>query len=189
MKKVSLLNLFLTFMKIGAFSFGGGYAMLPILSRELVEKRGWTCDDDLNDYYAIGQCTPGVIAVNVSTFIGNKLRGVIGGIVATFGMIFVPTILLLIIAIFLTRFAENPYVKDALAGISACVCVLILNAVIKMWKKSVVDLPSFCLFLIALICCVLLWFLPFSVSPVILVIAGAIAGIFVQKAKSGGNRK
>lgn len=189
MKKVSLLELFLTFMKIGTFSFGGGYAMLPILSKELTEKKGWTSDRELTDYYAIGQCTPGVIAVNVSTFVGNKLRGFLGGIVATFGMIFIPTVLLLVIAIFLTKFADNAYVKDALAGIQACVCVLIVNAVIKMWKNSVVDKSTFCLFLVSLLLCVSTWFLPFSFSPVIIVIAGALAGILIKKAKSGGKKK
>lgn len=189
MKKVSILDLFLTFMKIGAFSFGGGYAMLPILSKELVEKKGWTDDKELTDYYAIGQCTPGVIAVNVSTFIGNKLRGFFGGIIATLGMVFIPTVLLLVIAIFLTRFADNPYVKDALSGISACVCVLIVNAVIKMWKNSVVDFATFCLFLVSLGLCLATWFLPFSLSPVILVLGGAIAGIIIKKAKSGGKKK
>ena len=187
MKRFKLLDLFLTFMKIGAFTFGGGYAMLPILSRELVDKKGWATDDELNDYFAIGQCTPGVIAVNVSTFIGNKRKGFLGGVIATIGVVFIPTIIILIIVMFLNHFAENEYVKDALAGIQACVCVLILNAVIKLWKKSIVDAVSFGMFLLALILSCISWFTSFSISPVILILSGGVLGIIIKQL--GGKKK
>ena len=89
-----LFELFWLFAKMGSVTFGGGYAMLPILQRELVEKRGWVTNEELADYYAVGQCTPGIIAVNTSTFIGEKRRGVVGGIVSTLGFVF-PSIIII----------------------------------------------------------------------------------------------
>ena len=132
-------ELFLVFMQMGAVTFGGGYAMLPILTRELVDKRGWATDDELTDYYAIGQCTPGVIALNVATFVGNKKKGIPGALAASVGVVFVPVIIITVIAAFLRNFADYPLVKDAFAGIRVCVCVLVVNAVLRLWKKSVVN--------------------------------------------------
>ena len=185
----TLFQLFWVFSKIGAVMFGGGYAMLPILTRELVEKLEWTTEEELLDCFAISQCTPGVIAVNVATFIGNKRKGFLGGLCATLGVVFVPTIIILIIAMFLANFAQNEYVKDALKGISVCVCVLILNAITKLWGKSVVDKTTFVLFLIAfLLSASSLVFANFSISPVLLVLCGGIVGIFLNKTK-GGKKK
>ena len=131
-----LFELYITFAKIGSITFGGGYAMLPILQREIVENKKWESDEDLLDYFAVGQCTPGIIALNVSTFIGNKRKGTIGGIVASLGFITIPIALLLVISIFLNNFADYAIVKNAFAGVRVCVCVLILNAVERLWKKS-----------------------------------------------------
>ena len=130
-----LLDLFFTFARIGGLTFGGGYAMLPILQREVVEKRKWVTNEEIMDYYAIGQCTPGVIAVNTATFIGQKCAGNIGGIVATLGVIFPSLIIITIIAAFLQNFADLAVVKNAFAGIRICVSVLIINAVMKMKEK------------------------------------------------------
>ena len=187
----TLLDLFWVFLNIGAVMFGGGYAMLPILTRELVEKRNWTTDEELTDYFAISQCTPGVIAVNVATFIGNKKKGFFGGLFATLGVVFVPTIIILIIAMFLSNFAENEFVKDALKGISVCVCVLIINAVVKLWSKSVVDKTTFFIFLIAfLLSASTLVFPTFKISPVLLVLAGGLVGIIIKCfIAKGGNSK
>lgn len=134
-----LLELFLVFAKCSAVTFGGGYAVLPILQREIVEDRHWATEDDLMDYYAISQVTPGMIAVNVATFIGLKLKGFWGGVFATLGTIFPSMVIISIIALFLTQFENNPIVVHAFAGIRACVCILILDAVIKLGKKSVKD--------------------------------------------------
>ena len=134
-----LLELYWTFAKIGCVTFGGGYAMLPILERELADKRHWTTMDDLRDYFSIGQCTPGVIALNVSTFIGEKRAGVKGALAATLGFLAGPIIIILIIAAFLTNFAQLSLVQHAFAGIRVCVCVLIVQAILRLWKKSVVD--------------------------------------------------
>ena len=134
-----LWDLFLTFFKMGAVTFGGGYAMLPILQREVAENKKWSTEEELMDYFAIGQCTPGMIAVNVATFVGYKQKGFSGGLAATLGVITPSMLIITAIAIFLSSFAANPFVIHAFAGIRVCVCVLIFNAVVKLWKKSVID--------------------------------------------------
>ncbi len=173
--KNEYLDLFLTFARIGGLTFGGGYAMLPILQREVVEKRGWATENELSDYYAIGQCTPGIIAVNVATFIGNKRKGVLGGIIATFGVVFPSLVIITLIAAFLQNFADLEIVKHAFAGVRVGVCVLVFNAVVKLWKKAVIDIPTGIIFALVLLVTVFL-----DVSPVILVVAAGIAGIIVQ---------
>ena len=146
-----LLDLFFTFARIGGLTFGGGYAMLPILQREVVEKRKWVTNEEIMDYYAIGQCTPGIIAVNTATFIGQKCASNIGGIVATLGVVFPSLIIITLIAAFLQNFADLAIVKNAFAGIRICVSVLIINAVIKLWKSSVIDIATTIIFFIIFI--------------------------------------
>ncbi len=184
-----LIQLYLTFLKIGAVSFGGGYAMLPILSKEFCEDRDWATDEELNDYFAIGQVTPGIIAVNVATFIGNKRKGFIGGIVATLGLVSAPLVIIALIAALLSNFAEYELVKHAFAGIRVCVCLLVLNAIFKLWSKSVVDIPTF------IICAVLFGLsafgslLPIDISPVILVIIAGVVGVILQSIRAAKNGK
>lgn len=170
-----LINLFKAFAKVGVLTFGGGYAMLPILQREIVEKNNWATDEEIMDYYAIGQCTPGVIAVNTATFIGQKNKGVIGGIVATLGVIFPSIVIITIVAAFISNFSDLPVVKNAFAGVRVCVCVLILNAVIKLWKSSVVDKATLVIFLGVFLGSALT-----DLSPIIFVLITAIAGIVVK---------
>ena len=170
-----LLDLFLTFARIGGLTFGGGYAMLPMLQREVVERRGWATEEELMDYYAIGQCTPGVIAVNTATFIGSKLRGVIGGIAATLGVVFPSLVIISVIAAFISNFADLAVVKDAFAGIRVCVFVLILNAVVKLGKASVKDALTLCIRLAVLAASVLL-----DLSPIVFVLCAGIAGIVAK---------
>lgn len=177
-----LFSLFLTFAKIGAVTFGGGYAMLPILSRELVEKRGWVSEEDLADYFAVGQCTPGVIAVNTATFVGHKRKGALGGIFATLGVVFPSLIIISVIAALLMGFADNEIIKHAFAGIRVAVCALILSSVIKLFKKSVIDKIGLAIFAVALICSVVL-----PVSPVVFVLLSAAIGIAVKCI--GGGKK
>ena len=131
-----LLDLFWTFAKIGAVTFGGGIAMLPILERELADKRHWTTGEELLDYYAISQSTPGVIAVNVSTFIGYKRKGIAGGIVATAGVVTPSIIIITIIALCLSNFADIPVVQKALVGINVAVASLLTYAVVSFVKKT-----------------------------------------------------
>ena len=131
-----LIDLYLTFTKIGAMMFGGGYAMLPILQREIVENKKWATTEQLTDYYAVGQCTPGVIAINTATFIGSQQAGIAGGAAATLGVVTIPAILILIIAAFLSSFMDSVIVAHAFSGIRACVTALILASVVKLLQSS-----------------------------------------------------
>ena len=187
------LDLYTTFVRIGCVTFGGGYAMLPILERELVDKRHWTTMDDLRDYFSIGQCTPGIIALNVSTFIGEKKKGVPGALLATTGFLTGPIIIILIIASFLTNFAEQPIVQHAFAGIRVCVCVLIVQAVLRLWKNSVVDGFTLFLYLIIFILNAFPGILPVRVPAAVLVIIAGVVGVLmsmrnrsVKSAAAGG---
>lgn len=175
-KLSQLFKLFCTFAVVGVTTFGGGYAMLPALQREVVEKRGWADDEEVMDWYAIGQCTPGVIAVNTATFVGQKQAGAVGGIVATLGVVFPSLVIITIIAAFIQNFAHLPAVQSAFAGIRVCVCVLILNAVVKLWKKSVIDKITLLIFMAVFLCSVFL-----DISPVIYVVLAALAGIVVKE--------
>ncbi len=142
---MTLPSLYLTFAKIGTFMFGGGFAMLPLLEREVVHRRHWATVEELADYYALGQCTPGIIAVNTATFIGAK-RSQLGGIVATLGLVTPSMVIIALIAACLRQFQSYPAVQHAFVGVRACVCVLICNAVIQLARSSIVDLFSAILF-------------------------------------------
>lgn len=179
-----LVNLFMAFARIGAFTFGGGYAMLPMLQKEIVEKNHWATEDEIMDYYAIGQCTPGIIAVNTATFVGYKNKGIPGAIAATLGMIAPSIVIITIIAAFLQNFADLAIVKHAFNGIRACVCVLILNAVSKLAQKSVVD--KICL-AICIAVLVLSIFTP--LSPALIVILAGFAGLIVKRTGLPGGEK
>ncbi|MBQ1241364.1 MAG: chromate transporter [Lachnospiraceae bacterium] len=169
------LDLFLTFARIGGLTFGGGYAMLPMLQKEVVEKRGWATEEELMDYYALGQCTPGIIAVNTATFVGQNTAGNLGGIIATLGVVFPSLIIINLIAMFLQNFADLPVVQNAFAGIRVCVCVLVFNAVVKLWKKAVVDKKTLIIFLV-----VVIGSFVFDIAPTIFVILSALAGIILK---------
>ncbi len=166
--------LFITFARIGGFTFGGGYAMLPILQREVVTRYKWVTAEELMDYYAIGQCTPGIIAINTATFIGHKHKGVVGGIFATFGMVAPSLVMITIISAFLDQFLEFEIVASALAGIQVCVCALVLQAVVTLGAKSVKDKFSIAIFAITLIVSL---FTPIS-SAIIVITIGVIGAIY-----------
>ena len=175
MKPKLLGTLFLSFAKVGVMTFGGGYAMLPMLQREIVDAHGWATEEELADYYAIGQCTPGVIAVNTATFIGQKLGGPLCAAAATLGVVFPSLVIITVIAAVLQNFAQLAVVRNAFAGIRVCVCALILNAVVKLWKKAVVDLPTLLIFLAVLALAVFT-----KLSPVLFVVAAALAGVALK---------
>ncbi len=176
----TLLELYWAFVKIGCVTFGGGYAMLPILEKELVDKRHWTTMDDLRDYFSIGQCTPGIIALNVSTFIGQKRKGIAGAVASTTGFLTGPIIIILIIASFLTNFAQLEIVQHAFAGIRVCVCVLIVQAVLRLWKSSVVDAFALALYLIIFVLNAFSGVLPVKLPAAVLVILAGLTGIAVS---------
>ena len=171
-----LLQLYFAFFRIGGLTFGGGLTMLPMLKYELVEKKNWATEDDLLNYYAVGQCTPGIIAVNVSTFVGYKRKGIPGAIISTLGMISPSLIIVSILAMFVQQFIENPYVAHAVGGIKVVVCALMLNTVITMGKKSMVSKITIAM---ALIGFALAMFTP--IPTVFLVIFAGIIGIVLYK--------
>lgn len=169
-----LWKLYRVFLSIGICTFGGGYAMLSLLQRVIVEKYHWATEEELMDYYAIGQCTPGIIALNTSTFIGYKYKKLPGAIVATLGFLTPSLIIIVLIAAFMENYASLPIVKHAFAGIRICVCALILDAVLKLGKKSITDKIGIAIFLLI---CVLAIFT--SVSTIALVVASGIAGYVI----------
>ena len=189
------LDLFFTFAKVGAMTFGGGYAMLPILQREVVEKKGWATEDQLADYYAVGQCTPGAIAVNTATFVGTTMLGIPGGIVATLGLVFPSIVIILVIAAFLSNIMHLEIVTHAFNGIRAGVVALILSSVIKLFKGAVKDWPTRCIYIIVLALAAAGNFLTLPsegalgmvlnliCSPVFLVIFAGVAGLSIRAAK------
>ena len=170
-----LWELFITFAKMGVLTFGGGMAMLPILQREVVETKHWATEEEIVDYFAIGQCTPGIIAVNTATFVGQKRKGISGGIVATLGVVFPSLIIVTILAGLINNFSDVAWVQNAFAGIQVCVCVLIFNAVLKLLKKSVVDKWTAAIFVLVLLGGVFL-----NVSPVWFILVAAVLGILLK---------
>ena len=174
-----LLKLFMAFARIGAFTFGGGYAMLPMLQKEVVEKNHWATEDEIMDYFAIGQCTPGIIAVNTATFVGYKTKGIPGAILTTLGVVFPSVVIISMLATVIEAFSHLVWVQNAFGGIRICVCVLIMNSVVKLYKKAVVDKITLAIFLAVTAGSLLL-----DLSPVVFVVLAAAAGIVLQ-AKGG----
>ena len=190
------LELFFTFTKIGVCTFGGGYAMLPILQRELVENKGWATDQELADYYAVGQCTPGVIAVNTATFVGYNRLGWLGGVVATLGVVFPCLVIIMAIAAFLSNFMHIQWVIHAFNGVRAGVVALILSSVLKLLKTSLVDWKTRLIYVVVLaLGAVGVWApLPGGAlgqvagvlcSPVFLVVVSGLVGLGVYQEKGG----
>jgi len=173
--KAKLWELFVAFARVGVMTFGGGYAMLPMLQREIVENKGWATEEELADYFAIGQCTPGVIAVNTATFIGRKERGALGGAAATLGVVFPSLVIIASLAGILQLVADLPVVKSAFAGIRVCVCVLIFNAVVKLFKKAVIDKKTAALYALVLLGAALT-----RLSPVVFVLVAGLLGILLR---------
>lgn len=171
----NIIDLFLAFAKIGAVTFGGGYAMLPILQRDIVNKHHWATEEELMDYFAIGQCTPGIIAVNTATFIGHKNNGVAGAVAATLGVITPSIIIITIIAAFISNFSDLAVVKYAFNGIRVCVCVLILNSVIKLAKTALSDKWAFVIFGLVFILSMF-----FNISSAILVLLAGAMGYLIK---------
>lgn len=176
-----LIDIFLTSARVGAMTFGGGYAMLPILQKEVVEKKKWNNEEEILDYYALSQCLPGVIMVNTLVFVGQKQKGKAGAFAGALGAVAPSFVIITIIAALLTAFADVPAVQNAFAGIRVCVCVLIFNSVLKLWKSSVIDKK--CLAMFATITIVSLFI---DITPIAFVISAAIIGIILNV--SGGKR-
>ena len=167
-----LIKLFMSFLKIGAFSFGGGYAMLPFIEREIVENHNWININEFMDIIGISQMTPGPIAINSATFVGYKLSGVIGSIMATLGVIFTSFILVSIINKMLEKFKESSVIKAALLGMRPVLIALIIKAFIDLAKESYIDLKS--IIIASIIGLVLL---SRKVHPILVIVISAIIGL------------
>ena len=157
-------------------TFGGGYAMLPILEREVVQNKKWATSEELLNYFAVGQCTPGVIAVNTATFIGYKRKGIAGAIFATAGVVFPSLVIITVLAAFLQKISEIEAVQKAFGGIRAVVAALIINSVIKFFKSGVKDVTGVVVFVLAFIVAGLL-----GISPVYVIIGALIVGLVAGK--------
>ena len=181
MTKVSLWRLYALFFKMGLFTFGGGYAMLPILQSEAVNKEKWVSQEELLNYYSIGQCTPGIIAVNAASFIGYKLRGVLGLICATLGVISPSVVIITLVALLLRQYMDNQYVQWAFSGIRVSVIALIISTVLDMWQKGVRGLFGYVVFALATI--FLFWLKWSAVAIVVLAALSGLCSLLWQKRK------
>ena len=168
----TLIDLFFTFCRIGGLTFGGGYAMLPIIQKEIVEEKKWATEEEVLDYYAVGQCTPGIIAVNTATFIGYKVQGIIGAIVATLGVVFPSLIIITIIAALLKNFASYAIIQHAFSGIRVVVIALIISAILKLAKTSI---KNYITLIIAILAFISVAFV--NLSPIYIVVVAACVGL------------
>jgi chromate transporter len=165
-------------------TFGGGYAMIPVLERELINKKGWTNLEEVMDYYTIAQITPGIIAVNVSTFIGAKRKGPVGGIISTIGFLLPGVTLMAVISLFIRRFAEYPAVQHAFTSIRVAVGALILDTVIKLLKGVFKDKKAVVIFILGFSLSAM-----FSASPVLIIAGAGAAGFLLYRPKKNPPRK
>ncbi len=179
-----LAKVFTAFFKIGLFTFGGGYAMLPMIQKEIVEKHGWATDEEVMDYFAVGQCTPGIIAVNTATFIGYYRKGIVGSATATLGVVSPSLIIITVIAAFIQNYSDIPAVQCAFTGITAAVAVLIINAVVKLWKSGIKDITAGILFAAVLAARVI-----FNIPSAMVVVVVVIIGIIAQLRRDMKNKR
>jgi chromate transporter len=175
------LELIWTFLKIGCMTFGGGYAMIPVLEREIMGKKNWVTMDEVMDYYTIAQITPGIIAVNTATFIGCKRKGPLGGIAATVSFLVPGILVMIIISVFIEHFAEYTVVRHAFAGVRVAVCALIIDTLLKLFKGLFKDAVSVVIFVVGFCLQAVL-----SASPVLVVAGAGIMGFFVYGMKKEG---
>ena len=174
------LELYLVFAKIGAFTFGGGLAMMPIMQRELKDKRGWVTDEELIDYFAIGQSTPGIIAVNVATFIGYKKLGVLGGIIGTLGVVTPSWVIIMLLAGAISSVDKYPVAQKALHGINVAVAALLTSVIVKFSKKTIKNIWNALFMLLAF---ALIYFLKVQSVWIILtaLVIGCLLTLYRQK--------
>lgn len=178
-----LISIFFTFCKVGALTFGGGYAMLPIIQRYVVESKKWATEEEVMDFYAVGQCLPGIIAVNTATFIGQKVKGKAGGVFAALGVSFPSLVIIIVIAAFIKNFIEIDVVQNAFYGIRIAVAALVVDAIIKMWKKGMVDIWCYIIFAVALTLSLI------DVSTIAIVVGSVVLGIVINLVKDKRREK
>ena len=177
-KLKQLAELYYIFAKIGTFTIGGGLAMMPMMEKELIDKKGWITEEDLLDYYAIGQSTPGIVAVNVSTFVGYRQAGILGGIVSTLGMVTPSLVIIMILAGLINSISDYPVAQKALNGINVAVAALLTSVVVKFAKKTIKNIWNV-LFMLASFA--LVYFL--KVPPFWIIIAALLTGVLLSLKK------
>lgn len=170
MKK--LLDLFLTFFKIGAFTFGGGYAMIALIEEEVVTNKGWITTEEILDIIAIAETTPGPISVNASTYIGYKVGGIKGSVLATLGVILPSFVIISVLSIFITKFKENKIVDLIFKGIRSGIIVLIFNAAFRLTKKVPKEIFTYSILVLIIVSTLI-----FKVNVILMLIISAILGI------------
>lgn len=180
-KLKELFTIYFAFFKVGAFTFGGGLAMMPMLQKELIEKKQWLTEEELIDYYAVGQSTPGIIAVNVATFVGYKRAGILGGIFGTLGIISPSLIIIMILANLINSISDYPIVQKALTGINVAVAALLTSVIINFAKKTIKNVWNAIFMLISF-----LLIFALKVPSFIVILFGLATGIiltFIHKKK------
>jgi len=175
MKQISLIKLYLIFLKIGSILLGGGYVILPILTSELCEKRNLINETELVDYFALSQSLPGIVAANVSMFAGYKLSGKLGAVIAMLGIITVPFFTILFLSLILNNFLENQYINGIFWGIGLAVTVLIILSLREIWQKSCTDAYFYFIFILTA-----LLLLYFKHSPVSAIIISSLTGVLIK---------
>lgn len=177
----ALLEIYIAFFKIGALTFGGGYTMLPIIQKEVIENKHWISEEEMLDYYAVGQCLPGIIAINTATFIGRRIKGRPGGVAAAFGVATPSLLIIMVIAAFIKNFVDIPAVQYAFNGIRVAVAALIVDAIIKMWPKSIKDVYCFLIYLAVFVLSAFA-----GVSTVYVIIGAVLCGLLIHYLKKRG---
>lgn len=190
MKKLKqFLELYYVFAKIGTFTIGGGLAMMPMIQKELIEKRHWITDDELLDYYAVGQSTPGIVAVNISTFVGYKQLGILGGIIATFGMVTPSLVIIMLLAKFINSIDDFPIVQKALKGINVAVTALLTSVVINFSKKTIKNVFNAICMMISFVVVFFLKIQSFYIILAALLIGTIITAIKLKKENKNSEKK
>lgn len=190
MKKLKqFLELYYVFAKIGTFTIGGGLAMMPMIQKELIEKRHWITDDELLDYYAVGQSTPGIVAVNISTFVGYKQLGILGGIIATFGMVTPSLVIIMLLAKFINSIDDYPIVQKALKGINVAVTALLTSVVINFSKKTIKNVFNAICMMISFVVVFFLKIQSFYIILAALLIGTIITAIKLKKENKNSEKK
>lgn len=177
------LEIFTTFFKIGLFTFGGGYSMLPLLNKEVAQNRKWATEDEIMDFYSVSQCLPGIIAINTSIFVGYKVKGVPGGVMAAMGAVAPSLIIILIIASCISNFLDIEYVQYALAGVRIGVCAIVTHTIIEMFRKNIQDYFTCILFIAAFIASFV-----YDVSTIIMILSFSLVGYGLLQVKKGMKR-
>ena len=183
------LEIFWAFFRVGASTFGGGYAMIPVVERELIKKKGWVTMDEVMEYYTIAQITPGMIMVNLATFVGYKLKGGLGGVIATLAVIFPGVTIIIAAALLIRNFTDIAWVQHAFTGIRIAVGALVLDTVVKLVKGVLKDRKSLIILIFVFVISVFpSGILPaFIKSPVLLVAVSGVAGLFIYRQKKTGS--